>query len=42
MVVVVFVVFVVVGLVFVGVVIVIIVGHRNLNLKFGENWVNNK
>ena len=24
------------------VVVVVIVGHRNLNLKFGQNWVNNK
>ena len=32
----------VVGLVVVGVVVVIIVGHINLTLKFGQNWVNNK
>ena len=24
------------------VVVVIIVGHKNLTLKFGKNWVNNK
>ena len=36
-------VFVVHGLVVViGVVVVIIVGHRNLTLKSGQNWVNNK
>ena len=23
-------------------VVVIIVGHKNLTLKFGQNWVNNK
>ena len=40
-VVVVVVVFVVVGLVFRGGV-VIIVGHKNLTLKFGPNWVSNK
>ena len=36
---------VVVGLVVVGLVVVvvyIIVGHRNLSLKFGQNWVNDK
>ena len=37
---------VVVGLVVVGligvVVVYIIVGHRNLSLKFGKNWVKNK
>ena len=37
---------VVVVLVVVGVVVVflvfIIVGHTNLTLKFGQNWVNNK
>ena len=35
----------VVGFVFVtvdNVVVVIIVGPRNLTLKFGQNWVNNK
>ena len=41
MVVVVVVVFVVVGLV-VGLVVVIIPRQRNLTLKFGQNWVNNK
>ena len=42
-VVVVFVVFVVVGLAGVGdVVVVIIVGHRNLTLKFCQHLVNNK
>ena len=25
-----------------GLVVVAIVGHRNLTLKFGQNWVNNK
>ena len=25
-----------------GVVVVAIVGHRNLTLKFGQNWVKNK
>ena len=33
---------VVVGLVVVGGVVVVIVGDRNLTLKFGKNWVNNK
>ena len=42
MVVVVGVVAVVVGLVVVGGVVVVIVGDRNLTLKFGKNWVNNK
>ena len=42
MVVVVVAVFVVVGLVVIGgVVVSIIVGHRNLTLMFGQNWVNN-
>ena len=37
------VVFFVVGLVFNGlVIVVVIVGHRNLYLKFGQNWVDNK
>ena len=30
------------GVVVVGLNIVIIVGHRNLTLKFGQNWANNK
>ena len=38
---VVFIVFVVVGLV-VSVAVVIILCQRNLLLKFGQNWVNNK
>ena len=33
---------VVVGLVFVGVVVVIIAGHKNLTLRFGQNRVDNK
>ena len=33
---------VVVVVVVVFVVFVTIVGHKNLNLKFGQNWVNNK
>ena len=31
-----------VGLVVVVGVVVVIIGHRNLTLKFGQNWVNNK
>ena len=43
LVVVVVVVFVVHGLVAViGVVVAIIVGYRNLTLKFGQSWVNEK
>ena len=34
---------VVIGLVVVvGVVVTVIAGHRNLSLKFGQNWVNIK
>ena len=33
---------VVVGIVFAVFVVVIIVDHKNLTLKFGQNWVNNK
>ena len=36
------VVFVVVVVVVVVFVVFIIVGHKNLTLKFGQNWVNNK
>ena len=32
----------VVVFVVVGLVVAVIVGHRNLTLRFGQNWVNNK
>ena len=37
-----FVVIVVVVVFVIGVVVVIIVDHKNLTLKFGQNWGNNK
>ena len=32
----------VVDVIVIFVIVIIIVGHKNLTLKFGQNWVNNK